>query len=106
MEAAHSRLAWPPEDSYLHSYSFLVAHVAALRPLDEGAFIAVAHLVYGWMPTILHLDPSVLFSALECVEAARQGEVLTVPQLQRVAVAINHSMVGASKVLHFVNPGR
>ena len=45
-EALHSRLAWPPEGSYLHSYPFLVAHVAALGPLDEGGFIVVAHLVY------------------------------------------------------------
>ena len=57
------------------------------------------------MPTLLHLDPCALPSALKCVEAARQGDVLTVPQLQGVAAAIPHPMVGTSKVLHVVNPG-
>ena len=101
---AQPHLSVPAGDSYLHSYPFLLAHVAALGPLDEGALIAVAHLAYGWMPTVLHLDVAALPGALENVEAARQGVVLTVPQLQRVAAAINHSVVGASKVLHFVNP--
>jgi len=56
------------------------------------------------MPTLLHLDPCALPSALKCIEAARQGEVLTVPQLQGVAAAITHPIVGASKAQHVVNP--
>ena len=101
---AHQRLTVPAGDSYLHSYPFLLAHVAKLVPLDEEALITMAHLAYGWMPTILHLDFDALPDALQCVEEARQGNVLTVPQLQQVAAAVNHSVVGASKVLHFVNP--
>ena len=91
-------------NSYLHSYPFLLAHVAALGPLDKGALIAVAHLTYGWVPTVLHLDFDALPDALQRVEEARRGSVLTVPQLQQVAAAVNHSVVGASKLLHFVNP--
>ena len=104
VQEAHQRLAVPVGDSYLHSYPFLLAHVATLSPLDKGALIAVAHLAYGWMPTILHLDFDALPDALQCVEEARRGHVLTVLQLQQVAAAVNHSVVGASKVLHFVNP--
>lgn len=102
--AAHLRLPQPTRDSYLCSYPFLLAHVAALAPLDKSAFVVVAHLVYGWMPTILHLDFVALPVALQHVEEARQGAILTVSQLQQVAAAVNHSVVGASKVLHFVNP--
>lgn len=107
VEAACHHLAVPAGDSYLRSYPSLLAHVAAMTdfaPLDEGALVAVAHLAYGWMPTVLHLDFDALPSALQRVEEARQGVVLTGPGLQQVAAAVNHSVVGASKVLHFVNP--
>ena len=82
-------------------------HVAAMTdsvPLDEGALAVVAYLAYGWMPTVLHLNFDALPTALQRVEEARQGVVLTGPDLQQIAAAVNHSVVGASKVLHFVNP--
>ena len=79
VQETHQRLAVPVGDSYLHSYPFLLAHVATLAPLDKGALIAVAHLAYGWMPTVLHLDFDVLPGALQRVEEARRGSVLTVP---------------------------
>ena len=105
--AACHQLAVPAGNSYLCSYPLLLAHVADLTasaPLDEGAFVAVAHLAYGWMPTVLHLDFDQLPKALPHVEAARQGKVLEAAALRQVAATINHSVVGASKVLHFVNP--
>ena len=107
VEAACHHLAVPAGDSYLRSYPLLLAHVAEMTdsaPLDEGALVAVAHLAYGWMPTVLHLDFDALPTALQRVEEARQGKVLTGPDLQQIAAAVNHSVVGASKVLHFVNP--
>jgi len=107
VQEACRHLAVPAGDSYLRSYPLLLAHVARLThsaPLDEGAFVAVAHLAYGWMPTILHLDFDALPHALQRVDEARQGAVLGGPHLQEVAAAVNHSVVGASKVLHFVNP--
>ena len=50
-------------------------------------------------------DASVISKATQklCAEAW-QGDVLMVPQLQQVAAAVNHSVIGASKVLRFVNP--
>jgi len=104
--AALRRPVPSPDDSYLRSYPYLVAHVAALGRLDEGAFTAVAHLAYGWMPTVLHLHADAIAAALPCVERARQGEVLSAAEVQQVAAAVNRSVVGASKVLHFVNPAR
>ena len=107
VEAACHRLVVTAGDSYLRSYPLLLAHVAKMThsgPLDEGALVAVAHLAYGWMPTVLHLDFNALPTALQRVEEARQGVVLTGPDLQQIAAAVNHSVVGASKVLHFVNP--
>lgn len=101
---AQQSLTVPPDNSYLRSYPYLVAHVAALGRLDEGAFTTTAHLAYGWMPTVLHLHANAIAAALPCVERARQGEVLTVAEVQQIAAAVNRSVVGTSKVLHFVNP--
>lgn len=107
VQEACRHLSVPPGDSYLSSYPLLLAHVAALThsaPVDERALVAVAHLVYGWMPTVLHLDFMLLPGAVQQVEKARQGIILEAEELQQVAAAVNHSVVGVSKVLHFVNP--
>lgn len=87
VQEACRHLSVPPGDSYLSSYPLLLAHVAALThsaPVDERALVAVAHLVYGWMPTVLHLDFMLLPGAVQQVEKARQGIILEAEELQHV----------------------
>ena len=83
-----------------------LAPIVAVSSVTATAphFLMLSHLAYGWMPTVLHLDFNALPTALQRVEEARRGRILTEVEVQQVAAAVNHSVVGASKVLHFVNP--
>ena len=100
-------------DPYLPVYYQLLAHIAALpAPLELVHAVVCVHIVYGWMPTIL--DPLGVSKAvdenpkrlLHVLNAARSA---TEPKLNEEDFNLlrgfaNNSTVGASKLLHFLNP--
>ena len=95
------------EQSYIRSYPHLQAWLNSKLVLDEQNLICAAHMVYGWMPTILELHPGESFSSHDGVtllnKARKQGS-LSVGEIDQLAGLVNNSVVGASKLLHFVNP--
>jgi hypothetical protein len=102
--ASHRDSSPVVHSSYLASYPAIIDHFQAIERFTTNKFIVAAHLVYGWMPTILELDFSTLTEAVSVLEAARRGVVLTAPQIAQLASTVNHSVIGASKLLHFTNP--
>jgi hypothetical protein len=102
-------------DTYRFVYGPLIEHFATLRartPTWEEALAAV-HVVYAWMPTILKPDRAgALFSSREAlvgaIQRAQQKSALAskIPDsdLELVFTFANQSYVGASKLLHFLNP--
>lgn len=101
---AHRDSELPAHSSYLASYPALIEHFQAIERFTANQFIVAAHLVYGWMPTILTLNFSSLPEALPLINAARRGVILTAPELALLAGTVNNSVIGASKLLHFTNP--
>ena len=96
-----------PTDRYVKSYPLLLKSTAHLcDAMGSNAVPGVAHIVYGWMPTILqnltfddHINDHLI--------AARQindfqSAFNLVDGLE--TSPINNSWVGLSKVLHFINP--
>jgi hypothetical protein len=63
-------------------------------------------MVYGWMPTILELYPDNgdLARAADILSRAKEGQCLESRDLEALASLVNNSVVGASKLLHFVAP--
>jgi len=65
-------------------------------------------MAYGWMPTILELYPDQksidLPKAAKLLTEAKTNGRLTAEQLEKLASLVNNSLVGASKLLHFVAP--
>jgi len=102
--ACHRDSSPPVDSSYLASYPAIIEHFQAIEHFTPNHLIVGAHLVYGWMPTILELNFSSLDEAVALLEAARQGIVLTAPQIAQLASTVNNSVIGASKLLHFTNP--
>jgi len=93
--------------SYIRSYPHMLASLAFFQVLTERDFVCGAHMVYGWMPTILEIHVTESLSLLDGVsllhKARTQGQ-LSCSELQQLAQLVNRSVVGASKLLHFVNP--
>jgi hypothetical protein len=63
-------------------------------------------MVYGWMPTILEVSPidDAIDRAVGILNLVRQGAAIGCDEMDGLKIAINNSVVGASKVLHFLKP--
>jgi hypothetical protein len=92
-------------EQYLRTYPELLRSTTILaKEMGEDALPAIAHMAYGWMPTILKKfsdsQSDIVGPATECrsfEEASRLIQSLD-------DSPINNSWVGMSKVLHFINP--
>ena len=99
--------------SYQYSYPYLINYFKDADTLNKEHLVIGAHAVYGWMPTILNLkkhendtDSSEinLNDEIVLLNKAKKGESLDEKELDLLKRRINNSMVGLSKLLHFVNP--
>ncbi len=91
--------------SYLTSYPVFLKFFQARPRIDRDTVILGASLIYSWMPTGLTLFDGIDRTA-EILESVRKGEDPTEEDLDQVASTVNNSMVGASKLLHFIQPER
>lgn len=98
----------PKDSSYIRSYPSLLRFFNEIPSISAEDVVCGAHMVYGWMPTILtiyfdqeYIDPTLAAAILN--KAREEGDLLDY-EIEKLALLINHSFVGASKLLHFVAP--
>lgn len=70
--------------------------------LFDSKVLAGAYMVYGWMPTMLRLKGP-RESIFELARAGRDCSV-DISKLESCARTLNNSLVGTSKLLHFIAP--
>jgi hypothetical protein len=92
-------------EQYLRTYPELLRSTAILaKEMGEDALPAIAHMAYGWMPTILKKfsdsKPGIVGPATECRSFEEASGLIR----SLDDSPINNSWVGMSKVLHFMNP--
>ena len=96
------------DDSYLLSYPFLLNYFAAKPAFTPEEVVCGAHMAYGWMPTILELytkKPNIdLSTAAGLLNTVKVSGTLSDAQIEQPACLVNNSLVGASKLLHFISP--
>lgn len=99
------QIEFDKENSYLKSYPTLINYFGKLpHDIQFENLIIGSHFVYGWMPTRLKLKLSDKKAILEILNKARAGAPISVHELSAIKTSINNSLVGASKLLHFINP--
>lgn len=91
-------------DSYIETYPEFLRYFSSLEIIERHHLIISSHFVYGWMPTIIHLDIKDIDQILLLLNAVKSGQILNREEIQRLKSCINNSMVGLSKLLHFINP--
>ncbi len=98
----------PRDNSYIISYPYILAHFQGIKVFSERDFVCAAHIVYGWMPTMLDLNPDRMSIGLrhgaELLTEAKNNGRLRDADIELLAKLVNHSLVGASKLLHFTVP--
>jgi len=91
-------------DSYIETYPEFLRYFSSLETIERHHLIISSHFVYGWMPTIIHLDIKDIDQILLLLNAVKSGQILNRGEIRRLKSCINNSMVGLSKLLHFINP--
>jgi hypothetical protein len=90
--------------TYLATYDDIRSLAIGPGVIGLGRFNQLAAMVYGWMPRIVRIDPAYVAPALATVAAAQHATRATAHAVPIDALAnCLRSLVGASKVLHFVN---
>jgi hypothetical protein len=100
----------PKNSSYVVSYPHILSHFQTIDAFSERDFVCCAHIVYGWMPTVLSLNPGNLPISLQrgaelLTQSKRKGK-LTDNEVEQLRNLVNNSLVGASKLLHFSAPNQ
>ncbi len=93
-----------PNDSYLLSYPEFISYFRNTDPIEEHHFIISSHFVYGWMPKILKLDRNKIKEAVSILNKARKADLLDKDEIEHLKSCVNNSLVGVSKLLHFIRP--
>lgn len=91
-------------DSYVESYAEFRKYFENIDKIEKHHLIIASHFVYGWMPTTLHLDKGNIDEVLILLNSAKAGHRMTIEELLTVKKCVNNSLVGLSKLLHFINP--
>ncbi len=93
-------------DSYIQTYPEFLEYFKNIKDggINKHHLIIASHFVYGWMPTIIQLKIENLGETLKLLNAVKSGHLLNEEELEILKKVINNSMVGLSKLLHFINP--
>ncbi len=99
--------------SYLFSYKyFLKFWEDKPKKLSLKDLVIGVHFVYGWMPTIFHfksLETTKLEEALTIINKYKDSESIETEEpedLEKLKELLNNSIIGTSKLLHFINPDK
>ena len=106
-EGVTKRLAVDP---YSVAYGSLRPHFEKLTAVSWDDAVVGLHIVYGWMPTIPKLGEIMRWDQQQktvltaILTRAITGNVPTDAELVELMAFSNNSMIGASKLMHFLNP--
>lgn len=98
------------DDPYSMAYPALVTHFASFDSLNWDAAVLGLHIVYGWMPTIPKLGGIMRWGDVSRTQLvkilinAKSGNAPSPEEMETLKAFCNNSMIGASKLLHFINP--
>lgn len=93
------------KENYLLSYPHFLNYFKNLQAITLENLIIGISFTYSWMPTILKsikLENSE--RALLILNEVKDGKRISEEQLALLKSVFNNSLVGTSKLLHFINP--
>lgn len=95
-------------NSYIVSYPHMAAYFERHDPLHTEHLICGTLMVYGWMPTVLRSISSTgsIGQLAGVLTRVRKNGNITNQEIARVTQLTNNSLVGASKLLHFLAPDK
>ena len=93
------------EESYLLSYPYFLSYFKNLKSINLENLIIGISFTYSWMPTTLKtINLQNSKEIITLLNDVKNGELIDEKQLTTLKTAFNNSLVGTSKLLHFINP--
>ena len=89
------------------SYPEFLKYFKTLDEITKHNLVIGINFVYGWMPTIFDFRSDNFDEAIKILNLAKNGtELITEDDLTLLKGLFNNSLVGSTKLLHFINPDK
>jgi len=96
--------------NYLSSYPHFINFFSEKEHIGIQDFFVSSQFTYGWMPTILEYKNEKLeddlVKILPILNDVKNSKTITDEDLNLIKIAMNNSIVGTSKLLHFIAPNK
>ncbi|MBU2947364.1 hypothetical protein [Zobellia uliginosa] len=89
---------------YKRTYNELLFFFQQVKVIEESHLILFAQIIYGSMPTMVNINLDNKDKLLTVLSKVQEGGELNFDEIKIVKEYINNSLVGTSKLLHFLNP--
>lgn len=91
------------QSDYL-SYPEFLKYFSDIKTITRHNLTIGINFTYGWMPTIFDFRSDNFDEALDILNEAKIGNKPTTDNLVLLKGLLNNSLVGTTKLLHFINP--
>jgi hypothetical protein len=91
------------QSDYL-SYPEFLKYFSDIKTITRHNLTIGINFTYGWMPTIFDFRSDNFDEALDILNKAKTGRKPTADNLVLLKNLFNNSLVGTTKLLHFINP--
>ena len=93
------------DENYLLSYPYFLNYFQNLESINLENLVIGISFTYSWMPTILKaLNLKNTEKVVFILNEVKKGKLIDEQQLTTLKTTFNNSLVGTSKLLHFINP--
>jgi hypothetical protein len=86
------------------SYPEFLKYFRDIKKITKHDVVIGINFTYGWMPTIFDFRSNDIDLVIDILNRAKQGKVPSENELEILKKCFNNSLVGTSKLLHFINP--
>lgn len=95
------------KENYLQAYSYFLNFFRKIDRIQLDDIVIGISFTYSWMPTILKkIDLTNSENLILILNKVKNGEVISIKEINLLKQAFNNSLVGTSKLLHFINPNK
>lgn len=92
------------KQTYDISYPYFIKYFYEKKIITMQDLVIGINFTYGWMPTIFDFRTTNFNEAIEILNDAKRGIIPTIIQFELLKGLFNNSLVGTTKLLHFINP--
>lgn len=85
-------------------YPEFIKYFKGIREISFHHLVIGINFTYGWMPTVFDFRSEKYSEAVKILNIAKNGVDLTERELAILRNLFNNSLVGTTKLLHFINP--